>query len=424
MRQLSQIPGQASGLTWTPDGKSVTYITGNWSDRGLVGGDICVQPIEGSGIQEARNLTPGSTISLSWCRWFPDGQRLLYVAWSGVTHQIGILNEHDGSMQTLAEDFVIGEHFDPRFSATPDLRSIAVTHSTHEHPYDVWFGQLTGEGNAINDIEWRRLTRLNPIAEETLAIAPTERIRYESVDGWQIDALFTSLLNAEAGTLPPLVVHVHGGPSSAYVDNWGSWTQLLASAGFAVLEPNIRGSQGRGTAFSDAVLGDMGGKDFQDIQRGIDYLIQRGMVDANRVAIMGWSYGGFMTAWAVTQTDRFKAALMGAGICDFHSFHAQSNIPDWDRRFIGADMLENPEAYRERSAITYASRVTTPTLIVHGEKDECVPVNQAYAFQRALKERGVPVELVVYPREGHGPREKDHLRDLEQRMVRWLKQYL
>ena len=421
VRQISQLTGQASSLTWSPNSKRVTYISGNWSDRGLVGGDLFVQPVEGG---KARNLTPNSPISLSWCRWFPDSKHLLYAAWSGVTDQIGILNEDNGSMNTLAGDFVIGERFGPRFSATPDRRCIAVTHSTHEHPYDVWFGELTGAGDAINGIEWRQLTRLNPIAEETLAIAPVDRFRYESVDGWQIDALFTSPLHHEGNTPPPLIVHVHGGPSAAYTDSWGGWAQLLASAGFAVLEPKIRGSQGRGTAFSDAVLGDMGGKDFQDIMRGIDYLIQRGLVEANRVGIMGWSYGGFMTAWAVTQTNRFKAALMGAGVCDFHSFHAQTNIPDWDRRFIGADMLEHPEAYRERSAITYAARVTTPTLIVHGEKDECVPVNQAYAFHRALKERGVPTELVVYPHEGHGPREKNHLRDLEERLVRWCKQYV
>jgi dipeptidyl aminopeptidase/acylaminoacyl peptidase len=421
IRQISQLVSQASGLTWLPDGKRVAYITGKWSDRGLVGGDLFVQATEGG---EARNHTPRSTISLSWCRWFPDGERLLYAAWSGVTHHLGILNMQDDSRQILAEDFVIGERFCPRFSATPDLGRIAVTHSAHEHPYDVWFGEFTGEENTIGGIEWRQLTRLNPIAEETLAIAPTERIRYQSVDDWQIDALFTSPLRYEGQTPPPLVVHVHGGPSTAYVDGWGGWGQLLASAGFAVLEPNIRGSQGRGTEFSNAVLGDMGGKDFQDILRGIDYLILRGLVDANRVGIMGWSYGGFMTAWAVTQTNRFKAAIMGAGVCDFHSFHAQTNIPDWDRRFIGADILEHPEAYRQRSAITYAAHVTTPTLILHGEKDECVPVNQAYAFHRALSERGVPTELVIYPREGHGPREQFHLRDLEERLVSWMKRYL
>jgi len=175
------------------------------------------------------------------------------------------------------------------------------------------------------------------------------------------------------------------------------------------------------------VLGDMGGKDLQDILSGDEYLVVRGLVDRKRVGIMGWSYGGFMAAWAVTQTTLFKAAIMGAGVCDFHSFHAQSNIPDWDMRFLSSEVispLEHPEIYRERSAITYASRVTTPTLIVHGENDECVPVNQAYAFYRALKERMVPTELVVYPREGHGLSERDHLHDYHERILRWFEKYV
>jgi dipeptidyl aminopeptidase/acylaminoacyl peptidase len=142
------------------------------------------------------------------------------------------------------------------------------------------------------------------------------------------------------------------------------------------------------------------------------------------VAISGWSYGGFMSAWAVTHTNRFRAAIMGAGICDFHSFHAQTNIANWDRDFIGTDWLENPDAYRERSAISYASRVTTPTLILHGEQDQCVPVNQSYAFYRALRERDIPTELAVYPREGHRIRERGHNLDMLRRQLAWLGRFL
>jgi dipeptidyl aminopeptidase/acylaminoacyl peptidase len=127
-----------------------------------------------------------------------------------------------------------------------------------------------------------------------------------------------------------------------------------------------------------------------------------------------------MAAWAVTQTNRFKAAIVGAGICDFHSFHAETNVANWDRDFIGADWLENPDAYRERSAISYASRVTTPTLIIHGEQDRCVPVNQAHAFYRALRERDIPTELAVYPREGHRIHERGHNLDMLRRQLAWL----
>jgi dipeptidyl aminopeptidase/acylaminoacyl peptidase len=229
------------------------------------------------------------------------------------------------------------------------------------------------------------------------------------------------------GTPPPLILLAHGGPSGTIRALWGggiTWPQQWAAAGFAVLQPNFRGSLGRGRAFADAVIGDMGGKDLQDMLLGVEHLVGAGRVDGTRVGIMGWSYGGFTTAWAVTQTQRFKAAIMGAGICDYHSFHAQANIPAWDERFLRARPAEQPDVYRERSAITYIARAQTPTLIVHGEKDPCVPVNQAYAFHRGLRERGVPSDLVVYPREGHGFVEREHLRDLAERMLAWLQRYL
>ncbi|HEY6408563.1 MAG TPA: prolyl oligopeptidase family serine peptidase, partial [Ktedonobacteraceae bacterium] len=224
---------------------------------------------------------------------------------------------------------------------------------------------------------------------------------------------------------PALFVNVHGGPSGAWCDNWGGfYTQLLASAGYAVLQTNYRGSWGRGVAFADGVLGDMGGKDFQDILYGIDYLVERGLVDGNRLAIGGWSNGGYLAAWAVTQTTRFKAAIMGAGISDWHNMHAQTNIADADVLLLGVSPLENPEVYRKHSPITYAAQVITPTLILHGEADPAVPVAQAYAFYRALRERNVPVELVVYPREGHGVSERAHVLDADERLLRWLERYL
>ena len=421
VRQVTRLTRQASALTWSPDSTRLAYVSGEWSDRGHDAGDIFILPVDGG---EAHNLTPGITLSPSWCRWFPDGRRLLYVGWEGVTHQFGILDEARGTIVPLVKDFVI-EGIWPHLSVTPDLRSFATIHSDSQHPPDVWFGQLTGDGNTDADVKWQRLSRLNPIVEETFALATSERISYESVDGWRIDALFTPPVVRKDDGPPPLVVNVHGGPSWAWPDDLGLlWTQLLASAGYAVLRANIRGSWGRGAAFADAVVGDMGGKDLQDILHGVKYLVERGLVDGNRVGIGGWSYGGFMTAWTVSQTTRFKAAIMGAGVCDWHSFHAQSSLSEWDKRFLGADLLKRPELYRERSAITYAARVTTPTLILHGENDEPVPVNQAFAFYRALRERDIPTELVIYPREGHGLSERDHLRDMEERLLRWLERYL
>jgi dipeptidyl aminopeptidase/acylaminoacyl peptidase len=423
--QISDLTRQACSLAWSPDGNTLAYISGNWSDPDRNGGDIYTISLTSN---QTRNLTPDLDWSPTCCYWFPDGKHLLCAGFTGVTCQIAVLDIATGTTTLLTDDFVLGEPYWPHISVTPDLRSIVATHS-EKHPYDVWFGKLSYDHGMAKDITWQRLSRLNPQHEETLTLAKTERIRYESVDGWLIDALVTWPLHHYSATPPPLILHVHGGPTGAWLDDYDYRSQFLAAAGFAVLRPNVRGSMGRGVAFADAVLGDMGGKDFQDAMRGVDYLIERKLVDGERLGIMGWSYGGFMVAWAVTQTNRFKAAIMGAGVSDFHGYHAQSNEQAWDERFLGQNdhpisQLTHPEIYRERSPITHARLVTTPTLIVHGEKDACVPVGQAYAFHRALQENGTFSVLAVYPREGHGFRELKHLRDYQRRVLEWFKQYL
>jgi dipeptidyl aminopeptidase/acylaminoacyl peptidase len=429
VRQLGRLARQAAALAWSPDGRQLIYVSGEWSDRPLVGGDLWVLRVDTA---EARNLTPGTPISVGWAAWLPSGEQLLVVGWDRVWHSIGVVPTLGGAIRPLASQVVLAEWDWPRLSATPDGRRFAVARTDLTTPPDVWLGELrTGRAGAAaartpRDIAWRRLTRLNPVAEETLAQCPTEVVTYAGADGWPIAALLTMPFEQKRGAPPPLIVQVHGGPSAANRAAWmgPSTIQQWATAGFAVLQPNFRGSLGRGVAFADAIVGDMGGKDLEDVLRGIDYLAAAGRVDGDRVGIAGWSYGGFASAWSITQTARFKAALVGAGVTDYHSFHAQSNIPDWDRRFLAADPYEQPEAYRARSPITYVGRVGTPTLIAHGERDECVPVNQAYAFHRALRERGVPTELVIYPREGHGVREREHLRDLSARTLRWWETYL
>lgn len=426
VRQVSQLTRQAFNLKWSPDGTQIAYVSGEWSDPDRSGGDVFVQSVSD---QHVRNLTPGLDWSVSWCQWLPGGQHLLCAGWHGVTCRVALLDVASGQVSILDDELLLGDRHWPHLSITPDGRHAVATRAAGLYPYDAWSAEFVyGDNNLPIDVKWQRLSRLNALAEETLVLTESQRIRYKSVDDWTIDALLTLPPQQTTGELPPLIVYVHGGPSGAWLDDWENYrTQMFVAAGFAVLRPNVRGSMGGGVAFADAVLGDMGGKDFQDILHGVDYLIERKLVDSERIGITGWSYGGFMTAWAVTQTNRFKAACMGAGICDFHSFHAQSNVPDWDMRFLGQPPVNpstHPDVYRERSAITYADRITTPTLIVHGEKDACVPVSQAYAFYRALLEKKVPVELAIYPREGHGPTERQHLLDYHQRMLAWFKRYL
>ena len=221
----------------------------------------------------------------------------------------------------------------------------------------------------------------------------------------------------------PMVTMVHGGPTGAHKYQYhaaGRGFQLLAARGIAVFLPNPRGSTGWGLEFAESNIGDMGGKDWEDIQAGIDHCIAEGIADPERLGIGGGSYGGFMTAWAVTQTDRFKAAVMLAGISDWRSFHGMSNVSDWDAIHYGdADPWDPDGTYPRFSPITFVKRARTPTLILHGEQDELVPVEQAYMFYRALKELGVETELVVYPREHHGFVERNHKIDHHRRTTQW-----
>ncbi|HZT96174.1 MAG TPA: prolyl oligopeptidase family serine peptidase, partial [Chloroflexota bacterium] len=226
------------------------------------------------------------------------------------------------------------------------------------------------------------------------------------------------------------VLAIHGGPASAFSDrfmgNWHDWAQLLAAAGFAVLMPNPRGSTGRGAAFTEANFRDLGGAELEDNLAGLDYLIKRGTVDPDRLAVAGWSHGGYMTAWTVTQTNRFKAAVMGAGLSNLVSDQGTNDIPVFNLDYFydsyGA-LYRDPALLWERSPLKHVARVTTPTLILHGEKDERVSVSQGREFYQALRSLGVPCEMVVYPREPHGLREREHQLDLQRRIVAWLKRY-
>ncbi len=223
----------------------------------------------------------------------------------------------------------------------------------------------------------------------------------------------------------PLIVWVHGGPTGAHAIEYPTLHDAaLLDAGYAVLLPNPRGSSGRGQPFARANIGDMGGGDLRDILAGVDAMVAAGVADPDRIGIAGGSYGGFMAAWAVTQTDRFRASIPFAAVTDWLSFHNTTNIGRFDELFLAADPYEAGGEYFHRSPVVHARAVKTPTLVMHGELDLCVPVSQGIEFHQALAEAGVETELVIYPREGHGWREREHQLDGCRRMVEWFNQHL
>lgn len=405
---------------WSPDGHEIAFISCIWSDRGVVAGDIYVIPAEGG---EARNLTEDRPISATWMDWEGDGRSLLVMAYEdGETGLYRLERATNELRQLWREPVGVTDRWWQQYSRSADGQTLAVVREDAAYPRDVWLGRL-GAGERV---AWHQLTHLHPQVAE-LALGETEVLRWHGPDGLAIQGLLIKPVSYEPGRRYPLVTYVHGGPAAL----WGhrfylspGWPQLLAAHGFAVLLPNPRGSVGWGAAFTTANQGDLGGHDWQDILAGVNACIAAGIADPERLGICGWSYGGFMTAWAVTRTDRFKAAVMGAGISDWLSFHGTSNLPTWDAQAYQADPYDPEGPFVRFSPITYVHQVKTPTLILHGEKDPYVPVGQAYQFFRALKELGVPVELVIYPREGHGILEKAHVRDQLERIVAWFEKML
>jgi dipeptidyl aminopeptidase/acylaminoacyl peptidase len=222
-------------------------------------------------------------------------------------------------------------------------------------------------------------------------------------------------------------VVVHGGPASQLTPRWGSGLGLplsLSTAGYFLFFPNPRGSYGQGEAFTQANVKDFGGGDLRDIVRGIDAAAAVAPVDANRAGIWGWSYGGFMTMFAVTQTDRFKAAVAGAGISNWQSYYGENDIDQWMIPYFGASVYDDPAVYAKSAPINFIKNAKTPTLVLVGERDGECPAPQSFEFWHALKEIGTPTQLVVYPDEGHSIQKPEHRRDIARRLVGWFDRYL
>jgi dipeptidyl aminopeptidase/acylaminoacyl peptidase len=220
-----------------------------------------------------------------------------------------------------------------------------------------------------------------------------------------------------------MVVSVHGGPASAVTPGFKE-SALFGREGYFVFLPNPRGSFGQGAAFTEANVKDFGHGDLRDISRGIDEAVKVAPIDEERLAITGWSYGGFMSMWAVTQTKRFRAAAAGAGIANWQSYYGQNEIREWMIPYFGASVYDDPAVYAKSSPMQFIKRVATPTLVLVGDSDGECPAAQSFEFFRALKALGVDTQLMVYPKEGHRLMSPEHRRDRVLRTVQWFNAHL
>jgi dipeptidyl aminopeptidase/acylaminoacyl peptidase len=259
--------------------------------------------------------------------------------------------------------------------------------------------------------------------------ARTDTIRWKSVDGLEIEALLTYPPGFQKGQRYPLLLNIHGGPAGVFTESFLGGPGIyplatMAERGYVILRANIRGSSNYGRNFRFANYNDWGGKDYQDLMTGVDHVIKMGVADPAKLGVMGWSYGGYMTSWIVTQTKRFKAAAVGAGVTNLFSFTGTSDIPGFLPDSFSGEPWENLAAYEKHSAMFQVKGVATPTLVLHGEADLRVPASQGYEFYNALKRQSVITEMVVYPRMPHGPAEPKFQIDLMQRHLAWMDKYV
>jgi dipeptidyl aminopeptidase/acylaminoacyl peptidase len=399
---------------WSPDGKHIAFISGIMSDEGSTGGDIFVVSPEGGA---PRNVTPNMKASAAGLRWLTAKQILFSEIVDGETGlaTLDLANGRIAKLWSGPESISLGGWGEYGASIATDGKTSAVVRESFAQPAEVWAGPIGS---------WTQLTHVNDKVKTPWGEAKNIHWANEgfSVQGW---LLYPASYDPKQRY--PMVVVVHGGPASAVVPSYPSPfynTSLLSAEGYFVLYPNPRGSFGQGEAFTRANVKDFGYGDFRDILAGVDKVTKQLPVDNNRIGITGWSYGGFMTMWAVTQTNRFHAAVAGAGLANWQSYYGQNDIDQWMIPYFGASVYHDPAVYAKSSPMNFITKAKTPSLVLVGERDGECPAPQSREFWHALKTLGVETQLVIYPNEGHFIAQPEHERDIVHRMVGWFDSHL
>jgi dipeptidyl aminopeptidase/acylaminoacyl peptidase len=398
---------------WSPDGKRIAFIGGLMSDQGFLGGDIFITSSEGG---QARDLTPGIGASPSGLSWQNDRELIFTESIDG-GGAIAKLDVDSGRTEMLwkgSETLHQDGNF-PNLSLAKDGRTSAVIRSSWEQPPEIWSGPIG---------QWQQVTREN--AEQQPLWGKAESITWKN-EGFRIQGWLVYPRHFDPAKHYPMVVEIHGGPASLKSPSWpGSHFDIsvMAGLGYFVFFPNPRGSYGAGEDFTKANVKDFGSGDLRDILTGVDTVLTKVPVDEDRIGVAGWSYGGFMTMWTVTQTKRFRAAVAGAGIANWLSYYGENSIDEWMLPYFGAAVYDDPAVYAKSSPITFIKHVKTPTLVVVGERDGECPAPQSFEFWHALKTLGVPSQLVVYAGEGHSFHEAKDRLDVLRRTLAWFDKYL
>ena len=414
VKDLVDSDGRDSSPIFSADGKRIAFISDGQKHEPIGLGDIYIVATNG-GRPIKLGETPNRSASI--IKWSSDDNYIYASDANKTKSEIYKISIQGNDLKPLL-------NLNSRVSSpsiTDDGKRIVFVKQELDKPSEVYVSKL-------ERILPQKITSFNSELELP-ALAKTELISWKSKDGLEIEGFLTYPANYKKRKKYPLALIIHGGPSGvfsqSYTGNPGIYMiEYLASKGYAVLRPNPRGSTGYGKDFRYANFKDCGFGDYEDIMSGVDKVIDMGIADSKRMAVMGWSYGGYMTSFVVTRTDRFKAASMGAGLPNLVSMTTTTDIPDYLVAHMGGEFWNDYETYEKHSAIYRINNVKTPTQVIHGSNDLRVPFTQGQEFYVALKRKGVPTEMVVYPRTPHGPREPKLLMDVSPRILAWLDKYI
>jgi dipeptidyl aminopeptidase/acylaminoacyl peptidase len=403
-----------SSPLYSPDGKWIAItISDNppsWAGSGL----IEVFPAAGG---QAKALTASYDAQPNITGWSADGKRIYFNEAKGTSTQLYSLDVASNKIEEIKTTPAVLAGINLNRTGT----MLGFVRQTSDTPPDA-FVSAVSTFTPVQVSHANSDTKLPPVGK-------TEVIHWTSKDGKEIEALLTYPVGYQAGQKVPLILNIHGGPTGVFQQTFlgGRGVYPLAtfsSKGYAILRANPRGSSGYGTEFRRANYKDWGGADYQDLMTGVDKVIAMGVADPDRLGVMGWSYGGFMTTWIVTQTQRFKVASAGAPVTNLMSFNGTADIPAFVPDYFGGQFWDQMDAYQKHSAMFNVKGVKTPTMIEHGDADIRVPISQGYEFYNALKAQGVPTRMIVLPRQPHGPTEPKMQLAAMQANVEWFEKYL